>query len=77
MSAGIDEFISTRDIKNMADGIRSILHHRTDMFRYNCQDDIFWIELSYDNGSDLFFTLLLLYWKRFAEIPTLLLQRKD
>ena len=55
MSAGIDEFISTCDIKNMADGIRSVLHHQTGMFRYHCQDDIFLIELSYDNGSDLYY----------------------
>ena len=58
---GDHEFISTNDIKNLADGIRNVLHHQTDLLRYHCQDDIFWIELSYDNNYDLFsFTAALL-----------------
>ncbi len=61
MGAGVDEFITTYDIKNMADGIRNVIFHRTNEFRYYCLDSIFWIEVCYDKNSDTYsFTAALL-----------------
>ena len=61
MGAGIDEFISTFDIKNMADGIRRVIYHQADRYHYHCQEDIFWIELSYNEKTGLYsFTAALL-----------------
>ncbi len=45
---GCNEFFSTSDLKNMADGIRSVIHCQTDTFTYSSQDDFFHIALQYD-----------------------------
>ena len=51
---GGDEYFSTYDIKNMADGIRSVIHHKTTAFQYSCQDDIFRLKISFDIQSESF-----------------------
>lgn len=51
---GGDEYFSTYDIKNMADGIRNVIHHKTDAFQYSCQNDIFRVKIGYNIQSELF-----------------------
>ena len=52
--AGGDEYFSTYDIKSMADGIRNVVHHKTNTFQYSCQDNIFRLKISYDTQSESF-----------------------
>lgn len=51
---GSDEYISTLDIKNMANGIRSVVQHKASSFQYRCQNDIFRLKISYDDQSELY-----------------------
>lgn len=53
-AVGGDEYFSTHDIQNMADGIRNVIHHKANVFQYSCQDDIFRLKISYDAQSESF-----------------------
>lgn len=49
---GCNEYLSTADLKSMADGIRSVIYKQAERFTYSCQDDFFCIELQYDHCSE-------------------------
>ncbi|MBQ9354522.1 MAG: hypothetical protein IJT84_02425 [Clostridia bacterium] len=51
---GGDEYLSTCDIKNMADGIRNVIHYKINAFQYSCQNDIFRLKICYDTQSESF-----------------------
>ena len=51
---GGDEYVSTVDIKAMADCIRSVIYKKTSNATYSCQNDLFRIRLEYDPIEDVF-----------------------
>ena len=58
---GGDEYISTSDIKAMADCIRSVIYKNHDKASYSCQNDLFRICLEHDRLNDSYsFTAALL-----------------
>lgn len=50
--SGVDEYVSTADLRNMADGVRAVIRGETDSFQYNCCRDIFRISVSHDVSDD-------------------------
>lgn len=51
---GDDEYISTNDIRSMAQCIRDVMALKKTKAEYQCQDDIIRISLSYDQQSNRF-----------------------
>ena len=51
---GGGEYVSTVDIKAMADCIRSVIYKKTSSAAYSCQNDLFKIRLEYDPFEDVF-----------------------
>ena len=55
------KFISTADIKAMADCIRAVISHEKSSAKYSCQDDFIRLKISYDTPSDTYnFTVSML-----------------
>ena len=52
--AGCDEFISTADIKRMADCVRNVMYRQNDKDHYECRDDIARISLKFHKDSDTY-----------------------
>ncbi len=51
---GGSEYVSTLDVKEMADCIRSVINKEKKKVRYVCQEDLFWIEISYNAKDDTY-----------------------
>lgn len=51
---GINEFISTTDIKRMADCIRNVIYHRERKDHYKCTDDVFRIAIEFYEDSNTY-----------------------
>ncbi len=54
VSFGLDEYISTFDIKYMADCIRIVIYQITNKAEYSCQHDLLRICIEYDPVNDVF-----------------------
>lgn len=51
---GSDEFISTTDIKGMAECIRNVMYHKKDKDHYECRNDILHILLEFHKDTDTY-----------------------
>ncbi len=51
---GGGEYVTTVDIKNMADCIRSVIYLKEDSAEYSCQNDLFRLAISYDAQNESF-----------------------
>lgn len=51
---GSEEYISTSDVKGMAECVRKVIYKQQPMSEYSCQNDIFRIRLEYSELSDVF-----------------------
>ena len=51
---GGSEYVSTRDVKEMADCIRSVINKEQPAAKYVCQDDLLRIEISYSAADDTY-----------------------
>lgn len=53
--AGGSEYISTHDIRSMADSIRQVLHRKTSETHYETENDLMRISIRYDDLTDRYF----------------------
>ena len=51
---GSSEFVTTMDIKNMADCIRNVIYFKEASAEYSCQNDLFRLAISYDAKAETF-----------------------
>ena len=48
-------YISTDDIKSMADSIRQVLHHKASEAHYETENDLMRISIRHDDSTDRYF----------------------
>ena len=51
---GGGEYVTTMDIKNMADCIRSVIYFKEASAEYSCQNDLFRLAISYNAQTEIF-----------------------